>query len=1029
MSPWYGPLRSIESKGSTVEPGGLAGLAEARRQHQGQFWTPEPVVRLMWRVAGLLDADRPVSILDNSFGSGRMFWPAVPGRHRLVGIESDPEVAKQVQAAALAAGFEALLECGSMVDYRCKGRLDIALVNPPFSLHFDSPALEDLGVNSYGRYGPASAARSDRFAIAQALEWAHAVVAVVPRSIAAEVSGHEEWADRHHATLHLPRDSFRVEGADVETSLLVFGSDAPGAPVEKTLKRLHHPAILDPYGSWWRNKDASIVEVSDDSSAPAITMPVTGDKRVRISHNGRRLVLGFRCGAVQARVLNAVLVDRLGYEKIRRPDRVKFQGQGRLDLHCYLAQPDPLGSIDAFVKQVASLGFEPEVDAGVRRWLRAEMRRQAIESVPFRHVARLHDGGLSHWLPRQDRVTGTAHRRVTLWRGAFGSGDAIVEGGERVEFTRSEWDSHKWTARSRSRSSVVDESLLLDAFDIDYDRRPDDWTEIHEGLRVSHPEVYAARVALAKHLGLDRWCSWDYQLEDLCEVSIKRGAIVGWHMGLGKARLAAALCMLGQGRHSLISVESRLVGEMRDEFAVLGVPDDDWQLIEKPEHAAELRRINVITYTRLKSKLCPGGRLTYADRLRRRIHTHVADEGHLLRNPSSQQSRAVWKVSAKRRYVLSGTPVANYPRDILPVLWWVAGDGTRTQPFGRYWSYMTEQNLERVDRAQRGIDQFREMFVTTEWVTNEFSDDLRSGAKREVPKIADVDGFRRIAGVWVKRRVEQEPDVAKFVKIPVPTHVVHEVAWDREHLEFYVRTARDFVSWFREQPEYKLRQGSGLIAVLQQIRAVLNAANFPQGGVKGRRKFAHETTSKQRKAIDLVVGWTQEGRKSIVLCERPAVADWLSQRLEARGVDAVPFHGGVSISRRVKDLDKRFRDGTADVLVATKGTVQTGYNIAQASRVLHVDRDWTPKVELQANARVLRPQQRHDVEIHYLHLPGSIDEYQAQMVGSKACAISTGLDYGAQRDDEEFLHLWTILGRFVEDFEAQRGPLFEEAAA
>ncbi|MFS8981339.1 hypothetical protein PO002_44470 [Cupriavidus necator] len=41
---------------------------------------------------------------------------------------------------------------------------------------------------------------------------------------------------------------------------------------------------------------------------PAITGPVTSQKRVRISHDGRRIVLGFDCGFLEAMVLNRVLV-------------------------------------------------------------------------------------------------------------------------------------------------------------------------------------------------------------------------------------------------------------------------------------------------------------------------------------------------------------------------------------------------------------------------------------------------------------------------------------------------------------------------------------------------------------------------------------------------------------------------------------------------------------------------------------------------------------------------------------------------
>jgi len=55
-----------------------------------------------------------------------------------------------------------------------------------------------------------------------------------------------------------------------------------------------------------------------------------------------------------------------------------------------------------------------------------------------------------------------------------------------------------------------------------------------------------------------------------------------------------------------------------------------------------------------------------------------------------------------------------------------------------------------------------------------------------------------------------------------------------------------------------------------------------------------------------------------------------------------------------------------------------------------------------------------------VEIEGSIDEYMAQMCESKRMASAAGLDFGEQ-DDREFLHLETILGRFIRDMEERLG--------
>jgi SNF2 family DNA or RNA helicase len=210
---------------------------------------------------------------------------------------------------------------------------------------------------------------------------------------------------------------------------------------------------------------------------------------------------------------------------------------------------------------------------------------------------------------------------------------------------------------------------------------------------------------------------------------------------------------------------------------------------------------------------------------------------------------------------------------------------------------------------------------------------------------------------------------------------------------------------------------------LQNLIAVYQAANYPQGGVGGQPEWTGGDTSKQRRAVEVAERWVSEGHKVITYSRNPKLATHLAVRLRARGVDVVEFHGGIPVTKRVDALDKCFREGKAQVLCATKGCLQTGYNLAVASRVLHTDGEWTPSVVQQADARVLRPQQRRDVEIHYLDLRGSIDDYQRQMVEQKCLTMAAGLDYGAgPKPDAEFKHIDVILGQFVTDFANLKAP-------
>jgi hypothetical protein len=546
--------------------------------------------------------------------------------------------------------------------------------------------------------------------------------------------------------------------------------------------------------------------------------------------------------------------------------------------------------------------------------------------------------------------------------------------------------------------------------------------------------AHAARKG--KALGLDRFLSWGYQFADLCELSISPfGAGAVWEMGLGKARLAIGLALIRGGKHSLIVVEPHLVDEMVTELKGSPILADEWQVIDSIATVRALKKVNVITYNRLGRSLAPGAKRTYGHALRNRIATCICDEGHHLRSTASDRTRAVWQVNARNRYIMTGTPIVNFPRDAGPILHYLGGDGTAAQPFGFRRSHLEANHIITVSESRRGLDVFREKFVTLEWSVNEFNVTLSQGAKREVPKINNLPEFRISLAPFFKRRVMSEPDVAKFVSIPRHTQTTQTVPWDSAHFDYYVRIAKDFADWYRKthQTAAASRTNVNLIALLARIGAVETACNHPAAGVDGFGTYGRPT-SKQRKVLDRALEFVAEGHKTIIYAKSPALLERLAAEAAARGVDSVVIHGGKDIKARTAELNERFRFGPVPLLFASLGTTQTGLNLWQASRVLFLSRDWRAITERQALARVLRPQQKNKVLAEFYHLAGSIDEYQAQLVAFKGDAADSALDWAAPtKADSEFLHIDQILGAFCKGIsELERAapgqPVIEEPA-
>ena len=176
-------------------------------------------------------------------------------------------------------------------------------------------------------------------------------------------------------------------------------------------------------------------------------------------------------------------------------------------------------------------------------------------------------------------------------------------------------------------------------------------------------------------------------------------------------------------------------------------------------------------------------------------------------------------------------------------------------------------------------------------------------------------------------------------------------------------------------------------------------------------------TSKQRAVIARMRAIAAEGKQAIVFAENPGVLNLLASRAGIRTVSSrCCSTARFPIKRRVSDKDKRFLTGLATGLMATKASGRAGYNLPNADYILFYDRSWTWRIEYQAMRRALRWNRKGVLKVLYFHLPGSIDEYQDQMVAHKRDATQAGLDWATpELDDETFLHMDSLLDRFVDD--------------
>lgn len=1014
---WYAPLRNLRSLGSQKEKIAHMGeLAEARKKHLGQFFTPSEVAFFMWRFV----ADLPVrNLFDNSIGSGRLLQFADPKEHSIFGVDVHTETVNSVKEVFINAGFSAEIMDTGMENIRPRN-ICASLINPPFSIHLESHGLMPIeGFTRIGRFGPNTSAISDEYAVGQALEASCIVVALIPKSSADAMINREGcWGSRKVinrlcAVFDLPANSFGEEGTKVATSVAVFGEylarkSAIRIDVEDLHQDLPDLGLAQSLGQYRGKAELGFQHL--DATTPTITLPVTGDKQVKVSLDGRRIKLKYACGFTQARVENAILQRRIfSTTNHRLPKGVRYAGQGKLDLEVYLIQENPFQSFMDFVTLIKNCDAEVVLDAGVVPTLTKKEKKMRREVTPLRHTI------WSRGATTTSTITATARKSHTVDPSKMIS--PVIKQGEVVEFKKQPSGKFAYTKNGKEYEINVDSLEALFALE----GVTEGWNTVHTGLLSAFPmQAQQLQKRLAR-LGIEKWLSWDFQMHDCMELTMKKGAVAGWRQACGKSRLAAAMILMSEMKHGLIIVESRLVEEMLGQLLKVNIPASAINVIDSPEKLNVLKQFNIISYERARCVVDPAQskNTTYARRLRRRIGIVVADEGERLANMESAQSQALFNISAKKRFILSGTPIANYPRDMHGVAAFTSGDGTAAQPYGFHRGFLDRSWITSMEFAVRGVEQLKNDFVVLEWVTHEFSETLREGAKREIPKIANVEKFRNWLSPIIKRRLTEEPDVEKFIKLKKPTYQVNELEWDPQHLSYYLKAADEFAEIYKRS-KHEGRQNN-LAILLAKLQAVQIALNAPQMGVEGLPFFSG-LTSKQRAVRDYLAEKVSEGKKILMYAENPCIVDLMADELIKLGIKSVKFHGGIPIAKRIKNKDDLFVNGDVPVLLLTKGSGKAGYNLPMANEVVFYDRSWSAKTESQAMARPIRTENKFAVKGSFFHLPGSLDEYQAQMVAFKSDAASAGLDWATpEMDDTEFLHLSQILEMFVGDLAKLHG--------
>jgi SNF2 family DNA or RNA helicase len=300
--------------------------------------------------------------------------------------------------------------------------------------------------------------------------------------------------------------------------------------------------------------------------------------------------------------------------------------------------------------------------------------------------------------------------------------------------------------------------------------------------------------------------------------------------------------------------------------------------------------------------------------------TAILDEAQNVKNPRSQVTSSAWRLRARFRLALTGTPVENRLEEL--------------------WSQFHFVNRGLLG----GLQDFEDRYARP------IADGEPGAAER----------LRRRIRPFVLRRLKR--DVAP--ELPPRSEAVLYCDLEPEERAVYDAVYAATIPGVVRA----LTEGGSVIAALEALLRLRQAACHP-ALLPGRTAG---TSSKVARLLDALDTVAADGHKALVFSQWTSLLDLVEPHLKAASLDFVRLDGS---TRDRGGVVARFQgsDGPPVMLVSLKAG-GTGLNLTAADHVFLMDPWWNPAVEDQASDRAHRIGQERPVMVYRLVAEETIEE-------------------------------------------------------
>jgi uncharacterized Zn finger protein/superfamily II DNA or RNA helicase len=326
----------------------------------------------------------------------------------------------------------------------------------------------------------------------------------------------------------------------------------------------------------------------------------------------------------------------------------------------------------------------------------------------------------------------------------------------------------------------------------------------------------------------------------------------------------------------------------------------------------------------------------------------IIDEAQNIKNPETDQTRAVKKISAGMKIAMTGTPVENRLTD--------------------YWSIM--------DFLNHGYLGSEKSFKKEYAIPIQIYHDQHQ-----------VNYFRKITAPLILRRLKTDKSIIQDLPDKIENDqycslTKNQAALYEEVVKNSIEEIDSFTGIERSGKVFKL-----LIA-LKQI------CNHPFQFIKTGSKTP-DLSGKMILLFNLLDNILEANEKTLIFTQYKEMGDLLVELINQRyHTEPLFLHGTLSRPKRDALVTEFQESAHNKIFILSLKAGGTGLNLTGASNVIHYDLWWNPAVENQATDRAYRIGQTKNVMVYRMLTTGTLEEKINRMIISKKELVNLTVNTG-----------------------------------